>query len=308
MIVRRNLRLIWVFKIEGWNLLFFLIYGYVVCALNAYTYFEHLTFPDTEISVFGIAVAIMLGFRNNEAYNRYWEARIAWGDLTNASRNFASQIMSYIQPPAAHKHVSQEAVTAIHFEFIYRHLAFLNALRLQLRREETWEELKLFLSDSEYQVLHKAVNKATIINHWQSQRLKTLAMSGWINEHAYVLGLMESIKTFFAAQGRCERIKNTPLPRQYGFFTRSFVWIFVLLLPFGLVQHLGWGAFPVYILLASIFTITERIGKRTEEPFEQKLEDIPISSICRNIEIDLRQQLGETSTPPPLKPKDGVLM
>jgi putative membrane protein len=119
---------------------------------------------------------------------------------------------------------------------------------------------------------------------------------------------MVTIKEFFAAQGRCERIKSTPLPRQYGFFTKAFVWVFVLLLPFGLVQHLGWGTLPIYFVLATIFTITERIGSRTEEPFERKLEDVAMSSICRKIEIDLRQQLGESSIPPFLEPKDGVLM
>lgn len=304
----RTVQLSWILKIEGWNILFFLIYGYLICALNSYFFFEHMTFPDSEISVFGIAVAILLGFRNNEAYNRFWEARTAWGDLTNASRNFASQIMGYVRCPEKEEQAFQETSANIHSELIYRHLAFLNALRLQLRQEETWDELKAFLSDLEFQELNKAVNKATLLNHRQSQRLNELKMSGWIEQQAYVFGLMESIKAFFAAQGRCERIKNTPLPRQYGFFTKSFVWIFVLLLPYGLVQHLGWGAFPMYVVLATIFTITERIGSRTEEPFERKLEDIPMSSICRNIEIDLRQQLGESSIPPSLGPKNGVLM
>lgn len=119
---------------------------------------------------------------------------------------------------------------------------------------------------------------------------------------------MESIKVIFAAQGSCERIKTTPLPRQYGFFTKSFVWIFVLLLPLGLVQHLGWGSLPIYVILAAIFTITERIGQRTEEPFERKMEDVPMSAICRNIEIDLKQQLGESSIPAPLEPEGGILM
>lgn len=126
-------------------------------------------------------------------------------------------------------------------------------------------------------------------------------MAGWISEHAYIFGLMESIKAFFAAQGSCERIKTTPLPRQYGFFTKSFVWVFVLLLPLGLVQHLGWGTLPIYVILATIFTITERIGHRTEEPFERKMEDVPMSAICRNIEIDLKQQLGKSSIPAPLE-------
>ena len=307
MIAQRTLRLQWILKIEGWNMLFFLIYGYLVCVLNLYFPFEHLIIPATELSVFGIAMAILLGFRNNEAYNRFWEARIAWGDLTNASRNFASQITGYVQPPEDQEQKSQSA-SDIHSVLIYRHLAFLNALRLQLRQEKTWEELKPFLSELEFQELNKAVNKATFLNHRQSQQLRELYTSGWIEKHAYVFGLMESIKAFFASQGRCERIKTTPLPRQYAFFTKSFVWIFVLLLPFGLVQHLGWGTLPIYFVLATIFAITERIGSRTEEPFENKLEDVPMSAICRNIEIDLRQQLGESSVPAPLEPKEGILM
>ncbi len=305
MIVQRTIRLKWILQIEGWNILFFLVYGSAVCVLDSY--FEHLAFPVSEVSVLGIVVAILLGFRNNEAYNRYWEARTAWSDLTNYSRNFASQVIGYIQPPAEQKQAPQNA-SGIHSELIYRHLAFLNALRLQLRQEETWEELKPFLSDTEFQELNKAVNKATLLNHRQSLRLRELYVSEWIEQEAYVYGLMVTLKEFFAAQGHCERIKSTPLPRQYGFFSKAFVWIFVLLLPFGLVQHLGWGALPIYLVLATIFTITELIGSRTEEPFERKLEDVPMSSICRKIEIDLRQQLGESSIPPPVEPKDGVLM
>ncbi len=305
MIVQRTIRLKWILQIEGWNILFFLVYGSAVCVLDSY--FEHLAFPVSEVSVLGIVVAILLGFRNNEAYNRYWEARTAWSDLMNYSRNFASQVMGYVQPPIEQGQELQNA-SGIHTELIYRHLAFLNSLRLQLRQEETWEELKPFLSDTEFKKLNTATNKATMLNHWQSMRLKELYKSGWIEPEAYVYGLMVTIKEFFAAQGRCERIKSTPLPRQYGFFSKAFVWIFVLLLPFGLVQHLGWGALPIYLVLATIFTITELIGSRTEEPFERKLEDVSMSSICRKIEIDLRQQLGESSIPPLLEPKDGVLM
>lgn len=305
MIVQRTIRLKWILQIEGWNILFFLVYGSAVCVLDSY--FEHLAFPVSEVSVLGIVVAILLGFRNNEAYNRYWEARTAWSDLMNASRNFVSQVMGYVQTPIEQGQELQNA-SGIHTELIYRQLAFLNALRLQLRQEETWEELQPFLSDTEFKKLNTAANRATLLNHWQSMRLRELYKSGWIEQEAYVYGLMVTIKEFFAAQGRCERIKSTPLPRQYGFFSKAFVWIFVLLLPLGLVQHLGWGALPIYVVLATIFTITELIGSRTEEPFERKLEDVPMSSVCRKIEIDLRQQLGESSIPAPLEPKDGVLM
>lgn len=99
MIVQRTIRLSDHIKIDGGNVLFFIAYGCLVCALHLIFVIEYLAFPMSEINVLGIAVAIMLGFRNNEAYYRYWEARTAWGDLTNASRNFAAQITQYVQPP-----------------------------------------------------------------------------------------------------------------------------------------------------------------------------------------------------------------
>ncbi|PTN11123.1 bestrophin family protein [Nitrosomonas aestuarii] len=307
MIVQRTIRLSDHIKVDGANVLFFIAYGCLVCVLYLTFAIEFLVFPISEINVLGIAVAILLGFRNNEAYNRYWEARMAWGDLTNASRNFAAQITGYVQPPQKQEQASSD-VTGIHSELIYRHLAFLNALRLQLRQEVSWEELTPFLSDQEFQALSKAANKATLLNQWQSRRLQELYRSGWIERQAYIFGLMESIKAFFAAQGVCERIKTTPLPRQYGLFTKAFLWIFVLLLPLGLVQQLGWVTLPISVILSTIFTVTEHIGSRTEEPFSREPEDVAMSSICRNIEIDLRQQLGESSIPTPLEVKDGVLM
>jgi ion channel-forming bestrophin family protein len=258
MIVQRTIRFSDHIKVDGGNVLFFTAYGCLICILYLIFAIEYLAFPISEINVLGIAVAILLGFRNNEAYNRYWEARSAWGDLTNASRNFAAQITGYVQPPQKQEQASSD-VTGIHSELIYRHLAFLNALRLQLRQEVSWEELMPFLSDQEFQALGKAANKATLLNQWQSRRLQELYRSGWIERQAYIFGLMESIKAFFAAQGVCERIKTTPLPRQYGLFTKVFVWIFVLLLPLGLVQQLGWVTLPISVILSIICSNSDPI-------------------------------------------------
>ena len=307
MIVRQTIPLKWFLKIDGWTLLFFIIYVTLVCILHLEFFFEKFAFPFTGISVFGTAVAIVLGFRNNSAYERFWEARKAWGQLTNTSRNFASQVLAYIHPLPWTTDQDTD-VNTVHQEVIYRQLAYLHALRLQLQSSNTWDDLAPLLPDHEWQQLENQRNKATQINHRQSQRLAELAQTGWIDPRAYVMGLMDSIKILYDAQGTCERIKNTPLPRQYGFFTKMFVWMFLLLLPFSLVTHLGWETIPVYLLLATMFTVIERMGHRTEDPFDGKHEDVPLNAICRNIEIDLRQQLGETSIPSPIEPKDGVLM
>ena len=225
------------------------------------TFFEGFTFQIFAIGFLGTAVAILLGFRNNSAYERFWEARKAWGDLTNASRYFSSQVMTYVQPPQGQ---DQEApnVADVHQKILFRHLAFVNALRLQLLSDTCWDELKPWLSDDEFQRLEKAVNKATQLNHLQAQHFRDLHEAGWITSQWYVVGLMETLKETYRCQGISERIKNTPLLRQYSFFTQHFVWLFVLLLPLGLVQHLGWQMIPVYIALATVFTTTERIGSR----------------------------------------------
>ena len=108
MIIGRRIRLKWLLQIEGRNILFFLIYGGLVHVLNLLFLLETRVFSMTEIGFFGTAVVILLGFRNNEAYRRYWEARTAWGELTNASRYFASEVMGYIQPPRGKEHAAQD--------------------------------------------------------------------------------------------------------------------------------------------------------------------------------------------------------
>ncbi|HBV22039.1 MAG TPA: hypothetical protein DEF07_10030 [Nitrosomonas sp.] len=95
MLTRHTYSLKWFLKIEGWYILFFIIYGSAICILNLHPFFEDYTLPASAIGFLGTAVAILLGFRNNSAYERFWEARKAWGDLTNASRYFASQVITY---------------------------------------------------------------------------------------------------------------------------------------------------------------------------------------------------------------------
>lgn len=179
MLIRRTISLKWFLKIEGWNLLFFISYGSAIYVLNSYHFFEDFTFQISATGFLGTAVAILLGFRNNSAYERFWEARKAWGDLTNASRYFASQVMIYIRPPQGQDQEGPN-VADVHRKILFRHLAFVNALRLQLLNDSRWEALKPWLPDDEFQKLEKAVNKATQLNHLQAQHLRDLHEAGWI--------------------------------------------------------------------------------------------------------------------------------
>jgi putative membrane protein len=115
-------------------------------------------------------------------------------------------------------------------------------------------------------------------------------------------------------QGACERIKNTPLPRQYDFFTRVFVWVFSFLLPFGLLSFftsdpsLSWLIIPLSIIISGVFVIMERTGAANEDPFENKVTDVPLTALCNTIERDLKEMLGEGELPSKTEPENGYLM
>jgi len=122
--------------------------------------------------------------------------------------------------------------------------------------------------------------------------------------------LANMIKEFYTLQGKSERIKNFPFPRQYATVNLFFVWIFIILLPFGMLNIVSgmsnelfiWLTIPICVLVSWVFIMMELIGDYSENPFEGLFNDVPISSLARSIEIDIRQMLEETDLPDPLPP------
>lgn len=262
--------------------------------------------PFQPLGTIGTAMAILLGFRNNSAYARWWEARKIWGGLVNQSRTWGMQVTSWLRPGEG---FDAEACQAAHTRLVHRHVGYLNALRLQLRNQtEGWDVVKGFLSDEEAAAMDQVgANKATWIAHRNSLDLAELAAEGRVDVYRHV-ALCDTIEQFYELQGKAERIAKTPLPRQYSFFTTLFVWIFVLLLPFGFVKDLGWRTVPLATLLGWIFVSLEQVGRYTEDPFMNFKHDVPLTALCRVIERDLREQVGETDLPPEVQPVDNVLM
>jgi len=113
-------------------------------------------------------------------------------------------------------------------------------------------------------------------------------------------------------QGGCERIKNTPLLRQYDYFTRLFLYTFIILLPFALVGdfarlELGYLMLPVSVIIAFVFAIIGKVGEVNEDPFENRITDVPLTALCNTIEIDLREILGERDLPAKMQANQGFL-
>ena len=265
--------------------------------------------PFGVVAMLATALAIFLAFRNNSAYDRWWEARKIWGGIVNSSRTFGRQITSLTllsEKPA-------DVVAAYRQEMVYRHLAWINALRLQLRGESTWDELQPFLRSEEFQWMVQRQNRATQLVQKQGLRIAEGTQAGLITHSRFLEVLDETLTSLYDLQGRAERIKNTPLPRQYDYFPRVFLFLFVTLLPSGMISELekvgsAWMVIPLATVVSYVFYVLMRVGEFNEDPFEGRFSDTPMTALCRTIEIDMREQLGETDLPPKLEPVDGILM
>ncbi|MEM7161639.1 MAG: bestrophin family ion channel [Bacteroidota bacterium] len=340
MYVNRRIGLKVILKFSWLNLFLFILYGTIVYFLHHNL--EHagkdISIPFQPLSTIGIAVAFYIGFKNNQSYDRFWEGRKIWGQIVNYSRTWGNQVMSFVTLRKTDGSLSEADVNHMHKILIYRHMAWMNALRLQLRakvahskeyrskhlqrlgedrpEEIHWKEEvgKFIIKDKEVDMCRRAKNTATQLIRSQGEELKMLMENGMIEDfrHMEMMGTLEQLYVF---QGKCERIKNTPLPRQYAHFSSIFTWIFILLLPWGLLgefskmgHDLSWLTIPFFVLIAWIFITMEAVGDNSEDPFEGFVNDVPMTALCRTIEIDLRDMLGEDNLPPKIQAKDGVLM
>lgn len=301
-----------------------------------------LSIPWLPIALLGTAVAFVVGFKNNASYDRLWEARKAWGAIVNASRGWGIMVKDYISNKHASVKLSENELRDLQLNFTRRHFAWLTALRFQLREARTWEaiykkhnqeykdkwfkvhehnaklehELAKYLSDEELQDVMGKTNKAAYIIALQSEELKSLLEKGYIEDFRH-MEMEKILVEFLNQQGACERIKNFPYPRQYATLNLYFIRIFVALVPLGMLQefeklggHMVWLSVPFSALSAWIFTTMEKIGEASESPFEGSANDVPITSISRAIEIDLREMFNENkeNIPPPLKPENNILV
>ncbi|MFT4969807.1 MAG: putative membrane protein [Chitinophagales bacterium] len=316
-------------------------------AVAALYHFEFISIsiPWLPVSVVGTAVAFYVGFKNNQAYDRMWEARKIWGGIVNDSRSWGMMIDGFVSNLFTEKEVRAEEIHKIKKRLMYRHIGWLYAHRSQLLVSTPWEhasqdghtgrtakmyqkkfglgliddettrsDLRRFLPKEEHDRLLGHVNTATQIINEQSRDLAQLREEGLIEDFRH-MELANLLKSFYTLQGKNERIKKFPLPRQYANMSRYFVGIFIILLPFSMIPELIkigssglWLSVPLTALIGWIYVMMEIVGDYTENPFQGMANDIPMLSLCRVIEIDLREMLYETDLPPAIEAKEGVLM
>jgi putative membrane protein len=294
--------------------------------------------PWLPVSTIAIAVAFYLGFKNSASYDRTWEARKIWGAIVNTSRSYTIMVKDFVTNEFAQDPISPEELHEIHRELVFRHVAWLTALRHQLRRMKPWEharnrdnrtrkmfspesnikmekELQPYVTEKELERYMKAKNAATQILGKQSERFKELKAHGLIDSFRHV-ELQAMLTDMFTQQGKSERIKNFPFPRQYASLNFFFVVIFVLMMPFGLMHELEefgrayvWLTIPMTMIIGWVFFMMELVGDYSENPFEGLVNDIPITSMSRSIEADILELIDEkASFPPVYKYSDNIMM
>ncbi|NNJ83223.1 MAG: hypothetical protein HKP11_13615 [Flavobacteriaceae bacterium] len=362
-----------IFPIRGvisWTrryILMFLIIATIPVFLFEVLRWKWLHVPWLPLGVLGTAVAFIVSFKNNASYDRLWEARKIWGGIVNTSRTWTIMVKDFITNDHAREPLSEEKRKALIKELVHRHVAWLTALRYQLRQDKPWEMhlkstrsnkefrdknytvpedtedleevIRRYISEEEFNEVFAKGNRASQLLGVQSRRLRELLQEGMIEDFRH-MEMANVLKEFYALQGKSERIKNFPYPRQFATLNYIFVWIFIILLPFGIMEgfqtigeeivaymnanetywewtrqlqlsigkHFVWFSIPFSALLAWVFHTMEAIGENTENPFEGGPNDVPISDLSRGIEIDIRQMIDDTDIPAPYEWKKHIVM
>lgn len=345
MYIKKSFTFLEVLRFSGGHLVWIGTWTIFITVIHEMFHPVWMAIPWLPVSVIGTALAFYLGFKNNQAYDRLWEARKIWGAIVNSSRALGTTSKAYIGKQFTKEKLTEEEINEYIKKIFYRHIAWLYALRSQLLLPTPWEhvsqqghvgritkkriqkfgtglladeitinELNQFLPQDEFERLIEYKNTATQIIDQQSQDLKKLREKNLIDDFRH-MELQNILNLFYDHQGKAERIKKFPLPRQYGNMSQIFIGIFIFLLPFAMVSEFhklgelgAWISVPFTIIIAWVYLMMELVGDYSENPFEGLGNDIPMYSLCRVIEIDLREMLGETDLPPNVEAKDGILM
>lgn len=318
------------------HLVFFALYSLAVYLAYHKLHLKALAIPFLPVGTIGTAVAFYVGFKNNASYERLWEARKIWGAIASHCRAWGAILA------AGHRSLSP-AAKAMRYQLLIRQIKWCHMLGIMLRSRpaarnshKVAPEIALVkarcappecsaqvlqsymetdLASADFERVKHAVNPAVALLALQIEDIDVRAEELKIDDRAKEK-LLEVALGCINEQGAAERLKHFPFPRQYAYFSGVFVWIFLLLLPFGLIDELvksqahglDWMVVPFSTLISWMFITMEQVGDSSEDPFEQGLNDVPVSAICRDVEIDLRQFFDDADVSPQLVPVEDILL
>jgi ion channel-forming bestrophin family protein len=289
MLLRKNIPVKYIFGKIKVELIVITLYAIAVAIEHAWFNLPTLSLPFSVPMIMGTVISLLLGFRSNQAYDRWWEARTIWGAIVNDSRTLARQI----------KTLSKEAYQGEEFfffkqRFIKRQIAWCYSLSRSLRNQEPTQGLEKYLVKRDLQHLKNYTNIPMAILELHGNDIQQAMENGWINAYQQV-EMDKTLTRLTDAMGKCERIKNTVFPATYSLYIHFSLIVFFMLLPFSMIDVFGVVLFiPALIAIATVFFLIEKMAIHLQDPFENKPTDTPMTAICATIERDLKQYLNES--------------
>ncbi len=290
-----------VVRILAWqwrNVALYLAFGVLAYATHEAFGYRHVKLPAPAASILGAALGIFAAFRTSAAYARWWEGRQLWGRFVNVSRLFASQILAYVEDEATRRRL------------VLRHVLYVHVLRCQLRDDDPFAD----------EHAQRAMNLLELDEAWKARARAQTSLLHFLVDESFgtvarmdlaplrMVSLEQSLGAMLDAQGGCERIKRTPMPRGYGFFVSRLLFLFALLFPFTVVDAVGWVTIPLNMVVCLGFTLISETGRVLEDPFTHFYNSLPLTSLSITIERNLRQRLGDAELPSAVAVDDnGVL-
>ncbi|WP_207510964.1 bestrophin family protein [Longitalea luteola] len=240
----------------------------------------------------GTAISVLLSFKMNQSYDRWWEARKIWGSIVNDSRNLIIQLQSFLKKD----HISLIRTIA------YRQIAWCYCLGQSLRGLPPLENIHAYVSKEDLEAIRSHNNKPLAIVQLSARDLQQVKESGDLDVFSHV-ELNSTLCSLVDYMGMAERINNTVFPVTYRYYLHLIIYIFVVTLSIAMEDVDALFKLPLLVLICGCFFLIEKSAYHLQDPFRNRPSDTPMTSIARTIEINIRQLLGEKEVPAPLAPK-----
>lgn len=297
MLLSKNIPIAFIFNKIKLELLFVSVIGGIVYTIT-YFFREHIPAMPIGIPAFlGTAISVILSFKLNQSYDRWWEARKIWGSIVNDSRNLVLQLQSFLDK------TQEDEIRRI----AYRQIAWCFALGRSLRELNALEGVDRFLPKEEIEQISTHRNKPLAIQQLNALAIGNLRQQHAIDSYSHVQ-LNTTIVNLVNAMGMVERIKSTIFPATYRMFLHFFIYLFVVTLSISLSGIESYFEIPLLLVISSVFFLLERTATHLQDPFSNRPTDTAMTTIATTIEINLKQMIGEKELPQPVEPKDFYLM
>ncbi len=280
------------------QLLLILVYMLVITAIDYQFHLEVYNFPISIVAILGTVIGLLLAFRTNSSYDRWWEARTIWGAIVNDSRTWMRQLLEFTDGLSGNDATLRQLG--------YRQIAWCYALSRNLRGQDPLQDLRDLIPKSEMDTCQASQHVPNTLLLAQAVELRELYRQQHLEVYQFV-ELEKTLTRLTNSMGGCERIRNTPFPPSYSRMVDGLLYVFVFFLPFGLFNVPPAALLVTSLILALTFLAIDRVAIYLQDPFGNRPSDTPMLALSRTIEINLRQMPGETELPEPMQSVNGVL-